>query len=225
MTIIYNGEHSINFFSSLNDGSRLDAVHNTWRDWHLIPTKKPYVAPAQPEFRLMQIPASNAVMDLSDYYAGGMRYGVRSGDWEFLVDADKWGTSNDALNYFLANIHGKKLYCELTDNLGTAYCGRFAVTGFESSDSLPVLKISYQIFPTVGNAGEIVFDEDLNSWVIRYDDSTVIEDPDVVIDVDPFVPPDEDDTVDDIIDDNNGDNGGDNGGDDVIVEPIDIEEG
>ena len=102
------------------------------------------------------------------------------------------------------------------------------MSGFESSDSLPVLKLSYQIFPTVGLAGEIVYDSELDSWVIRYDDSTVIEDPDVVIDVDPFVPPDEDDTVDDIIDDNNGegngDNGGDNGGDDDF-EPIDIEEG
>lgn len=218
MTILYDGKHSINFFSDLKTGSRLDGKHNTWIDWHLIPTKKPYIAPAQPEFRLMQIPASNAIMDISDYYAGGMRYGIRSGEWEFFVDIDKWGSSNAALSYFLANLHGKKLYCELTDNVGTAYCGRFAVSNFESSSGLPILRLSYQIFPTVGVAGEIVYDEDSGSWIIRYDDSTVVEDPDVIIDVDPFVPPPDDDDDNWIVVDDGGDGGDDDNDVEAIIE-------
>lgn len=192
MTVIYDGKHSINFFNDLKAGSRLDGKHNTWIDWHLIPTKKPYIAPAQPEFRLMRIPASNAVMDISDYYAGGMRYSMRSGEWEFLVDLNYWKSSNDALSYFLANLHGKKLYCELTDAPGTAYCGRFSVTSYESSSSYPIMRVSYQIFPTVSLAGEIAYDEESDEYVIRYDESDPnIDSDDVVIDVEDFVEPED----------------------------------
>ena len=145
--IQYNGSHSIDFFGDLNDRGTLNAK-NTWRDWHLVPTAKPYVIPAEPQFNLVTIPGSNRILDLTDYLTGSPVYSIRSGEWEFIVDLEYWKDSSYAYSYFMANIHGLKLYCELQDNPGTVYTGRFAISEYASSESYPVMKIKYNISPT-----------------------------------------------------------------------------
>lgn len=191
MLVMYDGVHSINFFSDLKYyGGRLDGVFNTWTNWHLIPKVKPYVSTATPNFKLMQLPVSNAVMDLTDYYAGGMHYGMRSGEWEFLVDINQWSSSNEAFSYFLANIHGKKLYCELTDHPGTVYYGCFSIISYESSENFPSMKISYQIFPEVYLAGDYEYDSQSNDYYIHYDENADIDDRSTPIELGPFVDPD-----------------------------------
>lgn len=195
MLVVYDGKHSINFFNDMKYAGHTDNVFNTWRDWHLIPAKKPYVAPAEPEIKLMQIPASNAILDLTDYYSGGMRYSIRSGEWEFFVDLNWWQTSNAALSYFISNLHGKKLFCELTDHLGTIYSGRFVISGFESTQTLPVLKITYRIYPTVGVAGSMQYDDE-EGWIIHYDETADYDDDEIPEEIEPWVDPslcDEDD--------------------------------
>lgn len=191
MLVMYDGIHSINFFSNLKYyGGRLDGVFNTWTNWHLIPKTKLYVATAAPNFKLMQIPVSNAVMDLTDYYAGGLHYGVRNGEWEFLVDLNQWDSSDQAFSYFLANLHGKKLYCELTDHPGTVYYGCFSISSYESSETFPILKLAYQIFPDVYLAGDYEYDSDSGEYCIHYDDSSNVDDRSTPIELGPFVDPD-----------------------------------
>ena len=146
--IQYYGAHSIDFFGNLNDRGTLNAK-NTWRDWHLVPSSKQYVAPAEPEFNIVKIPGSNRILDLTDYLTGAPAYSERSGEWEFIVDLDYWKDSNYAYAYFLANIHGAKLYCELQDFPGAVYSGRFSIKEFESSESFPIIKIGYTISPRV----------------------------------------------------------------------------
>lgn len=160
--IQYNGQHSIDFFSDLSDAGTL-STKNTWRDWRIVPSKKPYVTPPSLKTNIVQIPGSNRLLDLSEYLTGGPTFEARTGEWEFIVDLDYWGDSELVYSYFLANLHAKKLYCELQDNPGIIYTGRFSVTDFESSDTYPVLKIGYTISPTfrrrisINSSGEYVY--------------------------------------------------------------------
>lgn len=171
--IQYNGSHSIDFFGKLSDRGTLNAK-NTWRDWHLVPSSKPYVSPAEPQFNLVTIPGSNRILDLTDYLTGSPVYSIRSGDWEFIVDLEYWKDSNFAYALFMANIHGKKLYCELQDNPEVVYLGRFSISEFASSQTYPVIKISYKISPTF----KLVTSQDSSGQDI-YTDETIIESGDI----------------------------------------------
>lgn len=165
--IQYDGQHSIDFFGDLDDRGTLNAK-NTWRDWHIVPTSKPYVPVGEPQFNLVQIPGSNRILDLTDYLIGKPVYGVRSGEWEFIVDLDYWKSSSFAYSYFMANIHGAKFYCELQDEPGVVYLGRFAIGDYQSSSSYPILKISYKISPTFKVASGIN-----NNGTTNYTDETI----------------------------------------------------
>lgn len=145
--IQYDGQHSIDFFSDIADAGTLN-TKNTWRDWHIVPTKKPYVAPAPIKTNIVQVPGSNRLIDLTEYLTGAPMYEARTGEWEFVVDLDYWGDSDVAYAYFLANLQGKRVYCELQDNPGIVYIGRFSISEFESSSTYPVFKIGYTISPT-----------------------------------------------------------------------------
>lgn len=150
MQIQYNGEHSIDFMGDLNKRGTRAAV-NTWRDLHLVPSKKPYVAVPEATFNIVTIPGTNKALDLTNYlYSDDAIFSLRKGDWEFIVDVDGWGgDSSRAFAYFYANFHGKRLYCELQDDPGKVYFGRFIISDFSSEAYYPVLKMSYTISSSV----------------------------------------------------------------------------
>ncbi len=175
--IQYNGQHSIDFFSELSDAGTLNAK-NTWRDWRIVPSTKPYVVPAPVKTNIVQVPGSNRLIDLTEYLTGAPMFEARTGEWEFIVDLDWWGSSDEAYAYFLANIHGRKMYCELQDNQGIIYTGRFSVSDFESSSSYPILKIGYTISPSIKrrnsitNDGEYSYVDDVTVQSVDIDQET-----------------------------------------------------
>ena len=171
--IQYNGQHTIDFFSDVDDAGTLN-TKNTWRDWHIVPSSKLYVVPAPVKTNIVQVPGSNKLIDLTEYLTGSPMFEARSGEWEFIVDLDFWGSSDEAYSYFIANIHGRKLYCELQDNPGIVYIGRFSVSGFESSSTYPILKISYTISPTIMKRGSINSNGNYN-----YSDEVIIQSVDI----------------------------------------------
>lgn len=145
--IQYNRTHSIDFFGKLENVGTISTM-NTWRDLHLIPTKKPYIAYPEMQLNLVSIPVSNKVLDLTNYLRPNDPVSsARKGEWEFIVETDLWGSVENAYNYLLANLHGRRLYCELQDDPGKVYRGRFMVTSFDSTSTYPMVRISYTVSP------------------------------------------------------------------------------
>ena len=150
MAFVYNGEHSITFIETNNNyksGMPLffKTVVNTWTDIHAVPLRRPSIAASQPDYRMIQIPGSNERLDITDLSPNGLRFGPRSGSWEFAIDHDRWANWYTAKDYVESNLNGKRLFCILSDDPNTAYCGRFTIRDWRSEDKYLVFNIEYVV--------------------------------------------------------------------------------
>lgn len=134
--------HSITFsdFSNPNDKA------NTWDDWHLIPYPRPHVAPPQPNFKTVEIPGMNGIVNLSKVLTGYTTYKNRTGQWDFYVDNDHWpwATAYSAIMMF---VHGKLMKCTLEDDPDYYYYGTLAVDNWSSDKTHSRISIKYNFYP------------------------------------------------------------------------------
>ncbi len=87
MSVYYDGKHSIDFFR-LDGGERVGK--NSWTDFHLIPAKKPTIAPKQPTSGMVGFPNSNRRIYFPKLLPEKQTYGLRSGEWEFYIDNESF---------------------------------------------------------------------------------------------------------------------------------------
>lgn len=138
--------HSITF----GDGTLVDgkfAGKNTWKDWHLIPSKRPVVAQAGVSTNFVDIPGRvDGPLDMSEYLTGSVQYGARSGSFEFLVDNDHedWESIRTKIVDFL---HGKRMKMCLEDDAKYYYEGRFSLDEWRSESWNSSIVINYAVGP------------------------------------------------------------------------------
>lgn len=150
MSIVYNGEHSIDFL--VNDNSHVKV--NTWTDWFLVPTTRPVVNPPGLKTNIVDIPGSNGSIDLSEVLTGFPLYSDRSGQFEFMVDTDRcserYGKNSWIILYtkILNYLHGQKIMMWLTDEPDFYYTGRIVVNEWRSEQqSYSKIIFNYQLEP------------------------------------------------------------------------------
>lgn len=137
--------HSITFIDSENP----TITHNTWDDWHLIPSSRPVIKPPAPATKFVEIPGRNGSLDLSDVALGFPTFKDRSGSLEFYVDHDsienyRWfAVYSEVMHY----IHGRVLKMVLEDDPGYYYEGRFTVNDWASDKTHSKITINYQVGP------------------------------------------------------------------------------
>lgn len=141
---VYN-PHSISF----DDG---DHVYNTWDDWFLVPSSRPYVAPPEVKTEYIEIPGMNGALDFSEALSGRPIFGMRKGNWEFNVlsqydgaDQSRWA---DLYSTILMSIHGRtaKVILKEDDPL-FYYKGRVSVNDWKSNKERSIITISYTLDP------------------------------------------------------------------------------
>ena len=138
MQTIYSGTHSILF----------DDDKDSWTDFGLVPTERPYVVMPPVRENTIEIPGMNGVLDLSDVPLGYPTYGVRSGSWTFYVANDVTGLTWDQTYAKLAAyFHGRKRKCVLTDDRSYYYEGRFSIGNFKADKLCDQITINYTLDP------------------------------------------------------------------------------
>lgn len=150
MAFVYNGEHSITFIEtndSYKSGMPLfyKTIINTWTNMHAVPLSRPSIGLSQPDYRMIQIPGTNDRLDITDLSPNGLKFGPRSGSWEFAIDHDLWPNWYTAKDYVESNLNGKRRYCILDDDPNTAYCGRFTIKDWRSEDKYMSFTIDYTV--------------------------------------------------------------------------------
>lgn len=137
--MIYNGEHSITFI----DGAK---SINTWNDWHLIPTSKPFINPPSIKTHYLDIPGSDGLIDFTDSISGEPKYSTREGSFNFIIanDFEEWIIIYDNIRNFL---HGKRMIMILEDDPGYKYEGRFSINEFSSQKDNSKIVINYLVDP------------------------------------------------------------------------------
>lgn len=119
---------------------------DSYDDWHLIPTTRPVINPPPFRSNYISIPGGNGVIDLSEVLAGEPLYDNRTGSMEFAVEnghEDWTSIYHNILNW----LHGRYMKCELEDDPGFYYQGRFSINNWKSDKAYSIITIDYNLDP------------------------------------------------------------------------------
>lgn len=120
---------------------------NTWDEWKVIPSPRPYVEMPEPVRETVDIPGRYGPLDLSEALTGHIMYTNRTGSWDFLVMNDytgyNWVTVRDSLASY---IHGKKHTIILEDDPQWQYEGRLTFD-YQPDDNWSKVSIGYDLGP------------------------------------------------------------------------------
>ncbi|MCD8119765.1 MAG: hypothetical protein LUE29_09870 [Lachnospiraceae bacterium] len=126
---------------------------NTWDDWHIVPTSRPFFSPPELKKKTLDIPGADGVIDLTEALTGYPVYENRTGSIEFVVmndycqpidSADEWQEIySDIMDY----LHGQKMIAVLEDDPTYYYEGRFTVSQWQSGSYYSVITIDYDVNP------------------------------------------------------------------------------
>lgn len=138
----YNEDHSISI-----------GRFNTWKDWHIIPTSKPSVAPPDVKEEYVEIPGMPGALDYTELLSGRPIYSMRKGKWEFYVPTAYDGIQENAdwantYSQIMDDIHGKKFdRIILEDDPLYYYVGRVKVSDYKSDKERATISIDYTLNP------------------------------------------------------------------------------
>lgn len=136
MSFYYTGEHTI----TIGD-------KNTWTDWHLIPSSRPFVVPAQPKYTFTDIPGMNGSLDTTESLLNYVTYKNREGSWEFFVENDKEETWAELLSIISMDTAGQRLKVVLNDDPNWYYIGRVFVNNWASEQITSKITLNYNLEP------------------------------------------------------------------------------
>ena len=119
---------------------------NTWNDWHLIPTSRPFVTLPPINEKQVSVPGRNGVIDLTEYLTGNPTYGNRKGAWEFYVMHDLWSSWDKAYSTITKYCHGKYRNIVLEDEPGFEYEGKLKVS-WRTQKDYSIIIIEYDLDP------------------------------------------------------------------------------
>lgn len=152
MAILYDGSHSIYFVqagelegSGSSTLSSYTMYKHSWQDFHLVPTSRPHLETPEATINLSTDTISSKVFDLTDRVAGGQTFGSRQGEWDFIVDHDRWNSWSIAKRTIENYINGKRLYVILSDDRTKAYRGRLKVVNWEDGSDYSHITIGYDL--------------------------------------------------------------------------------
>lgn len=136
----YNGEHGITFE---NGGKKI----HTWSGWHLAPKSRPYVAAPPIKEEYIDVPGADGSLDYTEILAGTVRYGMRTGNWTFIMDN---GFNVDPFIFqseLLAFLHGKKVKIILDDDPKYYYLGRITLDTKMDARDYNQITMKYNLEP------------------------------------------------------------------------------
>lgn len=127
-------------------GVTFDKKHS-YRTWKLLLASQPVVSPPRPKTKLISVPGTNTVIDLTESLTGGeVKYEPRSIRCVFYVigGRKKWPAVYSAL---LNEIHGRKMQIWLDDDPNYYYTGRVVVDEYESSEANATIVVTAEVEP------------------------------------------------------------------------------
>lgn len=130
-----------------------DPIRNTYRNWYLVPSKRPVFSTPAVKKHVVEIPGGDGSIDMTEALAGRPTYSNRTGSFEFYVLNDyseygpkvyDWVSIHEDLMAFL---HGQRRYAVLEDDPGYFYDGRFTVDDWSSESDYARVTIGYDVAP------------------------------------------------------------------------------
>lgn len=119
---------------------------HTYRDWGLITKTRPNVSPPVPKLKLIQVPGSDHVIDLTEHLTGQVHYEPRTISFEFVMMAER-GRWASLYSEIMTYLHGKRIKIVMDNDPNYYYIGRVTVGDLEPGKATAELKIQAQVEP------------------------------------------------------------------------------
>jgi hypothetical protein len=156
MGVYYYGSHSITF-TKIVTGTDTRIVKNSWVDFHLVPSTRPYLAIPKTQSIFVQLPRSNKVLDLTNSLTREKIFEGSTGSWEFYIDLDKWGDWTDAIEALEDYFDGSEILVQFDDdNSKTTYSGMIFISSNTPTDDYPTIKLDYDLNFTLKYGSDVV---------------------------------------------------------------------
>lgn len=118
---------------------------HSYRTFELFPKSKMSVQPPEVRETYIDIAGLDGELDLSEVLTGYPSYESRDAKWEFtVVDRSHWDYVYSRL---MNEIHGRKMYAILEDDINYYYTGRMKVDSFKSKKNTAVIVVDGYLDP------------------------------------------------------------------------------
>lgn len=127
-------------------GVSFDKKHS-YRTWRMLLKSDPVISPPKPKKKLVEVPGTNKVIDLTESLTGGeVKYHMRSLSCVFYVigGRQKWPAVYSAL---LNEIHGKNMQITLDNDPNYYYIGRVEVDEYGSDEAAATIVVTAELEP------------------------------------------------------------------------------
>lgn len=119
---------------------------HSYRTWGLLLKHYPVFALPNPKIKLIEVPGSDKVIDLTESLTGAVHYGTRKGKFEFVIAEKRqnWqSTYSEIANY----IHGKRMEITMDDDPNYYFVGRVKVDEWESDKAAATIVLTAEVEP------------------------------------------------------------------------------
>ena len=127
-------------------GVSFDKKHS-YRTWRMLLKSDPVISPPKPKTKLVEVPGTNKVIDLTESLTGGdVKYHMRSIRCVFYAigGRQKWpAVYSDVMN----EIHGKRMQITMDNDPNYYYTGRVEVDEYESSEAAATIVVTAEVEP------------------------------------------------------------------------------
>ena len=119
---------------------------HSFREWNLMLKMPPEISPPKPKTKIIQVPGSDTIIDLTENLTDGVKYEPRTIRCEFCVvgGRSKWPAVYSAI---LNEIHGRRVQIIMDDDPNYYYIGRVAVDQWESEEATASVVITAEVEP------------------------------------------------------------------------------
>lgn len=119
---------------------------HSFRDWGLVMKTRPNISPPTPKLKMIDVPGSDRVIDLTESLTGAVHYEMRTISFEFVMMAerDRWPS---LFSDILKTIHGKRVRIIIDDDPNYYYTGRVTVGDLDPDKKVAVLTMEAQVEP------------------------------------------------------------------------------
>lgn len=145
MSIYYNGAHSITFKKWNDLHTYFVSIKNTWRHLHMVPSSRPFVILPNPRIQFANLPRSNKILDLTNSLTTSETYEAREGDWEFIIDHDKWSDWTESFDALSDFFDGSMFKVVLDDQENCEYSGRVYISNYTPNSDYSIATIHYTL--------------------------------------------------------------------------------
>lgn len=126
-------------------GATINGKHTYW-DWGLLPAAFPAVSPPEPKTKVIEIPGTDHVIDLTETLSGKVNYEQREITYPLLMTCsrDRWeGLYTEILNH----LHGKKVEIILDVDNEYYYTGRAEISDWKPGKAFAEITIKATVNP------------------------------------------------------------------------------